>query len=221
MNGKMKISRSMRDTSLTIYPRQKDRFSKRIIRCLYNNITEKKIGVLGFAYKKNTSDTRESAAISVVKSLVAEQARIAIYDPQVTKEHIYEELEIAGCQDYEEYVTVAITPYDAAEDAHAVVILTEWDEFSNKSKAGRAPSPSSPSTDAEDSAVEIGAKGLRQDSLFDTVVHLQKSRRLDWSRVMGLMQKPAFVFDGRRVVDVEKLEAIGFHVESIGKGNIF
>ncbi|KAL1305402.1 hypothetical protein AAFC00_002290 [Neodothiora populina] len=199
---------------------QKDRFSKRIIRCLYNNITHKKIGVFGFAYKKNTSDTRESAAISVVKSLVAEQARIAIYDPQVTKEHIWEELEIAGCVDYKEYVTVCDNPYDAAEDAHAVVILTEWDEFSNKSKAGAAAATPSPPTEAEDSAIEMAGKGSRQDSVFAHGTHIKKERRLDWSRVMGLMQKPAFVFDGRRILDVEKLEALGFHVESIGKSNI-
>jgi UDPglucose 6-dehydrogenase len=204
--------------------RQKDRFSKRIIRCLYNNISNKKIGIFGFAYKKNTSDTRESAAISVVKNLVAEQARVSIYDPQVTKAQIWEELQIAGCQGFEEYVTVCANPYDAAEDAHAVVILTEWDEFSNKDKnapviTAVSPALSQGSTDAEDSAVEVSSK--KDKSLLN-----QKRAGhaggdpLNWSRVMGLMQKPAFVFDGRRVVDVEKLEKLGFHVESIGRGNI-
>ncbi|KAF1345111.1 UDP-glucose/GDP-mannose dehydrogenase family, NAD binding domain-containing protein [Delphinella strobiligena] len=200
---------------------QKDRFAKRIIRCLYNNVSNKKIGIFGFAYKKNTSDTRESAAISVVKNLVAEQARVSIYDPQVTKAQIWEELQMSGCQDFEDYVTVCTTPYDAAEDAHAVVILTEWDEFSNKDRAS-APSPTR--SEAEDSAVELSTKAgaLRQDSVFDTTSRTERSRAtsvLDWSRVMGLMQKPAFVFDGRRIVDVKKLEQLGFHVESIGRGS--
>lgn len=199
--------------------RQKDRFSKRIIRCLYNNVSNKKIGVLGFAYKKNTSDTRESAAISVVKNLVDEQARVSIYDPQVTKAQIWEELQIAGCQDYEEYVTVCSTPYDAAEDAHAVVILTEWDEFSNKEAV--ASTSTSVQSDPEDSAVEVSKKGNKQATTQKTrTAGALKTNSLDWSRVMGLMQKPAFVFDGRRVLDVEKLEKLGFHVESIGKGNI-
>lgn len=217
------VLRDVRDGTITdLICRQKDRFAKRIIRCLYNNVSNKKIGIFGFAYKKNTSDTRESAAISVVKNLIAEQARVSIYDPQVKKAQIWEELQMNGCQDFEEYVTVCTTPYDAAEDAHAVVILTEWDEFSNKDRAS-APSPTR--SDAEDSAVELSnsAKAIiRQDSVFDTTSRTERSRTtsvLDWSRVMGLMQKPAFVFDGRRIVDVKKLEQLGFHVESIGRGS--
>lgn len=176
--------------------------------------------MFGFAYKKNTSDTRESPAISVVRSLVAEQSHVAIYDPQVTSEHIHEELEIAGCLEHEKYVTVSATPYDAAEDAHAVVILTEWDEFSNKSKGDQAPSSPSPSTEAEDSAVEFGIKDAREDSVVEAAIQLPKDCRVNWTRVWGLMQKPSTIFDGRRVVDVEKLEAIGFRVESIGRGSI-
>lgn len=153
---------------------------------------------------------------------MAEQARVCIYDPQVTKAQIWEELQMNGCQDFEEYVTVCNNPYDAAEDAHAVVILTEWDEFSNKDKAGAVASPPSPTrSDAEDSAVEVASKQGKKSLLNEKrpVGHSGGSP-LDWSRVMGLMQKPAFVFDGRRVLDVAKLETLGFHVESIGKGNI-
>ena len=155
-----------------------------------------------------------------MKDLVEEQAQVAIYDPQVTKAQIWEELQIAGCQDFENYVTVCTTPYDAAEDAHAVVILTEWDVFSNKEKTSAK--QESRSAEAEDSAVEVtnSSRSVQSGLKVNRPSVSIDAERVEWSRVFGLMQKPAFVFDGRRVVDVEKLEKLGFHVESIGKGNI-
>lgn len=227
---------------------QKDRFTRRIIRCLHNTLSAKKITIFGFAYKKNTSDTRESAAISVVKNLIAEQARVCVYDPQVTKAQIWEELQSHGCglSEIERYVTVSKDAYDATVDAHAVVILTEWDEFSNKdtttpqrgnSTQNILPSPAASATSSDDEAstdrINIDGKRLRQsvepspraryDSLVDVNVKETKERssRLDWSHISKVMQRPAFVFDGRRVVDPEKLRRLGFQVECIGKGNPF
>lgn len=116
---------------------QKDRFTKRIISRLFNSLTNKKIAILGFAYKKNTADTRESAAITVMTNLAAEGAKLSIYDPKVKDDQIYQDLELS-CTSTQEYwqlrpnVTVCTDVYAACEEAHAVVILTEWDEFSNK-----------------------------------------------------------------------------------------
>lgn len=116
---------------------QKDRFTKRIINRLFNSLTNKKIALLGFAYKKNTADTRESAAITVMSDLAAEGAKISIYDPKVKEDQIYQDLELA-CSSTQEYwqlrpnVSVCSDVYEACKGAHAVVILTEWDEFSNK-----------------------------------------------------------------------------------------
>ena len=62
---------------------QKTRFCKRIVSTLFNTITDKRICLLGFAFKKDTGDTRESAAIYVAKYLMDEGAKIAIYDPKV------------------------------------------------------------------------------------------------------------------------------------------
>ena len=114
---------------------QKDRFTRRIINCLYNNLTRKRIAVLGFAFKKDTSDTRESPAITLVTNFVAEQACVAIYDPQVKEEQIWRELvDYGGSLDHlRQNVVVCPTAYAACEGADAVVLLTEWDEFSNKS----------------------------------------------------------------------------------------
>ena len=113
---------------------QKDRFTRRIINCLYNNLTRKRIAVLGFAFKKDTSDTRESPAITLVSNFVAEQAHVAIYDPKVKEEQIWRELvDYGGILDQlRQNVVVCPTAYTACEGADAVVLVTDWDEFSNK-----------------------------------------------------------------------------------------
>ncbi|KAL8674489.1 MAG: hypothetical protein Q9168_001081 [Polycauliona sp. 1 TL-2023] len=114
---------------------QKQRFTKRIIACLYNNLAGKKLAVLGFAFKKNTSDTRESPAITLVSNFVAERARVAIYDPRVQEDQIWRELENSGtdAEMMKRNVSVHRTAYEACVAADAVVVMTEWDEFSNKS----------------------------------------------------------------------------------------
>jgi UDPglucose 6-dehydrogenase len=150
---------------------QKKRFTERIVRTLFNTVAEKKIAVLGFAFKKNTNDTRESPAISVCRDLLGEHARLFVYDPKVEAADIRREFagpDGAG----DARLTIATDVYAACEKAHAVVILTEWDEF----------------------------------------------KHLDFTRIHGFMQKPAFLFDGRNLLDLEQLRAIGFHAFGIGKG---
>ena len=113
---------------------QKQRFCKRIVKCLYHTLTDKKVAVLGFAYKKDTGDTRESASISLVNSLVAEKADIRIYDPKVEDDQIWMELKWTA-QDFDEVkkrVTICSSAQEACTEAHAAIIATEWDEFSNK-----------------------------------------------------------------------------------------
>lgn len=161
---------------------QKRRFSERIVRTMFNTVSDKKIGVWGFAFKKDTNDTRESAAIYVCRDLMRERARLAIYDPRVEPEKVRADL-TAACTDMnghisqldreliENNITFASDCYDAADQAHAIAVLTEWDEF----------------------------------------------RELDYEKVIGTMQRPAFVFDGRNLLDREKLTAIGFELHAIGK----
>ncbi|KAL8788455.1 MAG: hypothetical protein Q9213_001678 [Squamulea squamosa] len=117
---------------------QKQRFTKRIISCLYNNLAGKKLAVLGFAFKKDTSDTRESPAITLVSNFVAERARVAVYDPRVPEDQVWRELLNNGSDAVmlKRNVSVCRTAYEACMAADAVVVMTEWDEFSNKSVAG-------------------------------------------------------------------------------------
>ena len=108
---------------------QKRRFSNRIINSLFNTVNGKRIAILGFAFKKDTNDTRESPAIYVGRDLLEEEANLAIYDPKVTLDQIYLDLGAKSEPNREEKIEVCSDAYQAVEGAHALAILTEWDEF--------------------------------------------------------------------------------------------
>ena len=111
---------------------QKHRFADHIIQTLYNTVSGKKIAFLGWAFKKDTNDTRESAAIYVADYLLNEQAEITVYDPKVSAERIYADLDDLNSRSSDEnrrLVKIVKTPYEACDDAHAIAILTEWDVF--------------------------------------------------------------------------------------------
>ncbi|MFA6108239.1 MAG: nucleotide sugar dehydrogenase [Candidatus Latescibacterota bacterium] len=108
---------------------QKRRFSRRLVQALFGTAAGKRIAVLGFAFKKDTNDTRETPAIGVCGDLLTERARLAIYDPRVTAAQIQADLTpwlTGGGQ-----VEVCTDPYEAAAQAHAVAVLTEWEEFAS------------------------------------------------------------------------------------------
>ncbi|XP_070501933.1 UDP-glucose 6-dehydrogenase isoform X1 [Chironomus tepperi] len=158
---------------------QKSRFSQKIIECLFNTVNDKPIAVLGFAFKKNTGDTRETPAISVCKTLLDEGAKLNIYDPKVSskveKSQIIMDLTSPRVTDFPDDVKSSIeiftNPYDAVEKTHAIVVCTEWDEFTE----------------------------------------------LDFNRIYQSMMKPAYIFDGRKILNHDELQNIGFHVITIGK----
>ncbi len=242
---------------ITMNTYQKQRFTKRIISCLFNNLAGKKIAVLGFAFKKDTSDTRESPAITLVSNFVAERAQVAIYDPQVKEHQIWKELVDDGGDigHLTKNVTVCKTAYIACAGADAVVIVTEWDEFSNKTKVEASNAPSCPRTPKLMSTNHVltgrsptvmgGNFGLISppvspaksdtENIHPKSVSLEKEPiecaetattipppeniRLDWARIAQGMRKPMFVFDGRNILDADKLEDLGFKVEAIGRAS--
>uniref|UniRef100_A0A0K0EFX5 UDP-glucose 6-dehydrogenase n=1 Tax=Strongyloides stercoralis TaxID=6248 RepID=A0A0K0EFX5_STRER len=110
---------------------QRKRFSHKIITELFNTVAGKKITIFGFAFKKDTGDTRESSAIAVSKHLLEECADLHIYDPKVLESTIRFDLSNAMSNKsvIDKNVTVHSDPYEAVKDSHAIVILTEWDEF--------------------------------------------------------------------------------------------
>ncbi|PWZ02920.1 putative UDP-glucose 6-dehydrogenase [Testicularia cyperi] len=112
---------------------QKSRFAQKVVSTLFNTITMKKVAVLGFAFKKDTGDTRASAAITICKYFRQEQAKISIYDPKVTPAQIMLDLAEPGVIDDAEQlkkqVTITTSMREACTDAEAIVVCTEWDEF--------------------------------------------------------------------------------------------
>jgi len=153
---------------------QKNRFSQRIVTTLFNTVAAKKIAILGFAFKKDTNDTRESAAIYVCRDLLVEEARLAVHDPQVSAEQIRTDLLAVGvpAERLDSCLEIHEDPLEAAAESYGLAVLTEWDRF----------------------------------------------RELDWEKIYEAMYKPAFLFDGRNLLDHARLRERGFEVFALGKG---
>lgn len=144
---------------------QQTRFVRTMLANMFNTVAGKRIALLGFAFKADTGDTRESAAISVARQLAAEHAQLVISDPKALDNA---RLELGDLADR---IVFEPDPYKAAEGAHALAVLTEWRQY----------------------------------------------RDLDFDRLYHVMEKPAFIFDGRNILNRQKLHAIGFNVFAIGK----
>ncbi|NPD46750.1 UDP-glucose 6-dehydrogenase [Lentimicrobium sp. S6] len=153
---------------------QKHRFADNIIKKLYNTVSDKKIAFLGWAFKKDTNDTRETPAMYIADYLIDDKANIAVYDPKVTERQVFADLDYLETRQPDQnrkHVSVYNNPYEACKDAYAIAIITEWDEFVD----------------------------------------------YDWELVYKNMKKPAFVFDGRNILNLQKHKEIGFIVKAIGK----
>ncbi|EJD52013.1 UDP-glucose/GDP-mannose dehydrogenase [Auricularia subglabra TFB-10046 SS5] len=155
---------------------QKARFSRTVVDTLFNTITGKRLAVLGFAFKADTGDTRESAAITLIKNFFQERALINVYDPKVEHAQIWQDMTdvLPGTpvDMLKKNITISPSALDACKNVDAIIIATEWKEF----------------------------------------------KEIDWQKVYDTMNKPAFLFDGRLLVDAEKLRKIGFKVTTIGRG---
>ncbi|KAI9827080.1 MAG: hypothetical protein M1826_006444 [Phylliscum demangeonii] len=186
----------------------KQRFAQRIVAALHHDVAGKTVAMLGFAYKKNTGDAREAPAIDVVWHLVTQKATIAIYDPATAAWPIWQALERerepAELDTMREQVRICGSAADACDGAHAVVLMTEWDEFGNRSGGSKSDGLRGREDGVED--------GDGQDQLM--------SKRLDWARIASSMVEPRMVLDGRNILDRVKLRGLGLTVEAIGKGRL-
>ena len=111
---------------------QRQRFSHRIIREMHHCLRGKSIAVLGFAYKKNTADTRETSAASVIRDLLLEGAVIKVFDPKVKREDMLLEMERRGMLqgvNAEQCLITCVSADNAIKGSAALIVLTEWDEF--------------------------------------------------------------------------------------------
>jgi UDPglucose 6-dehydrogenase len=159
---------------------QKNRFANRIQKALFNTVNGKKIAFWGWAFKKNTNDTRESAAIYVANQLLSEGAEIVVYDPKVSFARMQTDLqtlwEYRGETETEINRKLAkLHTVDSAvaacTKAHALAVITEWDVFQTQ----------------------------------------------DFETIYAQMEKPAFVFDGRKILNHNQIQSIGFTAYEIGK----
>ena len=120
-----------------------------------------------------SSVNKNNKGIYVADDLLSEQATVAVYDPKVGEEQIQFDLnylETRSESENQKGVQVMTNAYDACKNAHAIAVLTEWDEFKTQ----------------------------------------------DWQKIYDNMLKPAFVFDGRNILNKEELEKIGFIYQGIG-----
>jgi UDPglucose 6-dehydrogenase len=150
---------------------QKTRFVRKIISNLFHTVSNKRIAILGFAFKKNTGDTRETPALTVVGCLLAESAQLSIYDPVVSHEQMLEDIATLRRPNSTSNITLNTDVYEACKETDALVVCTEWDQF----------------------------------------------KTLDYKRIYQSMRKPAFIFDGRLILNASELRQLGFNVEVIGK----
>ncbi|PKN70226.1 MAG: nucleotide sugar dehydrogenase [Deltaproteobacteria bacterium HGW-Deltaproteobacteria-12] len=144
---------------------QQERFITNILGSMFNTLAGKKICILGFAFKADTGDTRESPAINITRRLLTEHAEVIISDPKALTNAALDLADEKGAIAYME------DPYRAAAGCHALVILTDWDLY----------------------------------------------KKLDYKKIYKSMVKPAFLFDGRNILDHNKCFEIGFNVYPIGK----
>ena len=152
---------------------QRSRFTRLIIKTLYNTVSGKIISFLGWAFKKDTNDSRESSAIYIADLLIDEHAIVRVYDPKVTATQMHcdlNRLNSRSKKENEKYLIYRDNPYDALEGCHAVAIMTEWDDF----------------------------------------------KKYDWNEIYKKMEKPAFIFDGRNILNRYEMEKIGFVYKGIG-----
>jgi UDPglucose 6-dehydrogenase len=144
---------------------QQARFIRNMLSSMFNTVAGKRIALFGFAFKANTGDTRESPALAITRGLLEERAEVIITDPKAIS-HAREDL-----KDVRSGVTFEADPYQAAQGAHAIALMTEWKQYTE----------------------------------------------LDYGRILKSMCHPAFVFDGRNILDHRKLFEMGFNVFAIGK----
>ena len=127
---------------VTINDYQKRRFVNRMVRKMFNTVSDKRIAIWGFAFKKDTNDTRESASIYVCRDLLLEKAKLSIFDPRVTPKQIRADLESVMLEHdgtlsdikrelLDNNIEYATSCEMSADQAHAIAVLTEWDEFAD------------------------------------------------------------------------------------------
>ena len=126
---------------------------------------------MGWAFKKNTNDSRESAAIYVANNLLSKNIAIDIYDKKINEFQCNSDISSLNPNYNKSLVNVLEDPFENISDYNTIAIMTEWDEFKD----------------------------------------------FDWEMIYNKVKKPAYIFDGRNILNIEKIKMIGFNYEGIGR----
>ena len=156
---------------LTINQHQRDRFSKKIIDLIRKENLKSKVLLLGWAFKKDTNDTRESAAIYVTSNLINKNIEIDIYDPKVKQSQVNFDLSNVNADYDNSLVNYIEEPFLNISEYNIIAIMTEWDEFKD----------------------------------------------YEWEKIYKKTKKPTYIFDGRNILEIEKIKNIGFNYIGLGR----
>lgn len=222
---------------------QVDRFVERIIKLFHGTLRGNKLAIFGYAFKENTSDSRESQSIQVIRQLLQEQPEeIAIYDPGCDVDLMQDEL-LRTLSPLNSSVKMYRGPYEACEGASAVLILTPWEEFKYPPCSAKA----SPAAIVEndnllisrpDGHIKLALSGNMESQEGylkpgpDCLAGCAKCRQelagersgprwqpVNWESVLQHMKQPRWVFDARRQVQAEELEKLGCKVVTLGQSS--
>lgn len=226
---------------------QRNRFARKVLRRFHENLSGKKITLMGFAFKKNTSDARESPAVDVIGTLLEElPSEIAIFDPYCVEEEMLREIHAVTGENGEasHVVKIYTDPYEACMDSNAILVMTDCDQFKN-SPLQRV--RSSTSSDVESTTVPNNntaqtPKSQPQEEDYlgtnfanymlapqpDCVENCPDCRSkargpiltdpVEWARIVYSMQEPKWIFDGRGIIDADEMEKLGgVRVDGIGR----
>ena len=226
---------------------QRNRFARKVLRRFDDNLAGKKITMMGFAFKKNTSDARESPAVDVIKTLLDEQpAEIAVFDTCCGEEEMQREINstttdtprLSG-EASPVPVKIYTDPYEACMESNAILIMTDCDQFRN-SPLRRVRSTTASDSDSSH-ILSSPAMRTQEDHYLGTNFSKYmlapqpdcingcpdcrlKARGpistdpVEWARVVYSMREPKWIFDGRGAIDVDEMEKLGgVRVDSIGR----
>ena len=222
---------------LIINQSQRTRFTRKVISRLNGTLRGKKITILGFAFKKDTGDARESVAIDIIRILLEERpAEIAIFDPGCSHEDIQRELDImtstmqSDVAHWKDRITISTGPYEACLESNAICIVTDWDLFKTAPSIYKSKCPQDVlRVNPAPVAVVSHLAQIQAEQFLDlpscpedcpectrpfsssTMEH-----DFEWARILYHMKRPRWIFDGRGILDVTEMERLGARVEVLG-----
>ncbi|KIX99462.1 uncharacterized protein Z520_05038 [Fonsecaea multimorphosa CBS 102226] len=226
---------------------QRNRFARKVLKRFNEKLFGKKITLMGFAFKKNTSDARESPAVDVIRTLLEEQpAEIAIFDPYCDEDDMLREINATvsnppGIASGSSSVKIYTDPYEACMESNAILIITDCDQFktapqrAHGSNASETSSPAKRPAHGSDSPKQeeddfLGANFANyrlapQPDCVDNCPDCRSKARgpistdpVEWARIVYSMREPKWVFDGRGIVDADEIEKLGgVRVDGIGR----